>query len=430
MTALALKHDAKRPYLIVFLTDGKPTIGESDTDTLVANVKKGNDAGARIFVFGVGEEINTHLLDRISGQNGGLSHYVKPDEDIEVKVSSFADKISQPVLSHVKVEVDKLKIASQHPKILPDLFGGDQLTIFGRYQGKGDYAIRLTGDVNGAAREFVYEGTFPDSNPDNEFIPRLWATRRVGYLLDEIRLRGESGELKDEVIRLSREFGIMTPYTSYLVLENDQEYINRGISRPGVERGEGRDERADEVVKTASRRWTEPEKENSRERASAEAKGAPAAEQPAPTTVVPVFDYSVADADGAGVGSGASAGRARKPAGYRIAGAKHEEIDGYLKKQSGNEAIKLSEAIQGYKDRLTTKEDTSAVRHVGSRIFYLINGVWVDSEYKEQMKATRVSFASDEYFKLLADKPEIKRCLALGEKVIVCLDKDSAVIIE
>src|SRR5207244_4434786 len=191
-TALKMKRDAARPCVIVFLTDGMPTVGETDTPNILRNVKNNRGERTRFFVFGVGHDVNTHLLDEISGQNGGVSQYVKPGENLEVKVSSFYDKISSPVLSQPALAIDKIKTKDALPQPLPDLFAGGQITIFGRYEGDGHVAIRLTGEVNGEKREFVYEANFPKTNADNDFIPRLWATRRVGWLLDQIRLHGEN----------------------------------------------------------------------------------------------------------------------------------------------------------------------------------------------------------------------------------------------
>jgi Ca-activated chloride channel family protein len=114
-----------------------------------------------------------------------------------------------------------VRVTKLYPAPLPDLFRGDQLVLVGRYSGRGDSAIVLEGTVNGAKRKFTYEVNFPRSDDDNEFIPRLWATRRVGYLLDEIRLHGENTELKDEVTELARKYGIVTPYTAYLIVEDE-----------------------------------------------------------------------------------------------------------------------------------------------------------------------------------------------------------------
>ncbi|RLI93226.1 MAG: hypothetical protein DRO89_00575 [Candidatus Altiarchaeales archaeon] len=223
LEALKMTNEDERPNIIIFLTDGKPTVGVRDIEEILENVKNANTENTRIFVFGVGYDVNTHLLDRISGQNKGVSEYVKPEEDIEIKISNFYTKIKNPVLSDLELEFENIPVKDMYPKELPDLFKGSQLIIFGRYSGSGDSLITLKGRIGDKEKTFTYEATFPRQNLRNEFIPRLWATRKIGYLLDEIRLHGEEKELIDEIIELSLKYGIMTPYTSFLV-EVDTEY--------------------------------------------------------------------------------------------------------------------------------------------------------------------------------------------------------------
>ena len=406
-TALAMNYDAKRPAIILFLTDGRPTIGETTLEAILGNVSKSNTVHARIFAFGVGEDVNAHLLDQVAGQNGGMPQYVAPDEDIEVKVSNLADKMSNPVLANVRVEVDKLKTSMVHPASLPDLFSGDQITIFGRYDGSGDSVIRLSGDVNGKKREFVYEGTFPAVQADNTFIPRLWATRRVGFLLDEIRLRGENAELKDEVIRLSREYGIMTPYTSFLVLEDDKAYAEHGVDRYGTGGGETR----------RIGGWPSE------------------ARQQATRSTVPVFGE---DNLSAAASAPAATAKPTKTAATSVRGGSSGRMgsgvsldsSSVMREESGSRAIAMSKAIQDYKGRDNAADDLATVKHVGRKVFTLLDGHWIDSTFKPDMKILTVKFGSEEYFKLLQEKPELKEFLALGTKVTVVLKDGTALVVE
>jgi Ca-activated chloride channel family protein len=407
--ALTARRDAKRPHVVIFLTDGKPTIGTADTEVILKNVKAKGGANARIFVFGVGESVNTHLLDRIAGERGGVSQYVKPEEDIEVKVSSFYNKSASPVLSRPAVTVDGLKIRDVHPKTLPDLFAGEQVTLFGRYRGKGDRAIRLTGEVNGEKREFVYEATFAASGADNGFLPHLWATRRVGYLLDQIRLHGESKELKDEVLHLSKTHGIMTPYTSYLVLESDDAYKRHGIPR---DRGQKK------PVSTAARpaRVFAPRPEAVAE----EDTGGAAGEELA---AVPIFEGKDDVADAPTPLSTAGVGRS----GSRIVKGKARH---HFAKKEGRRAIRTSEAIREYRRAEVDTDLGPAVKRVGKKLFYFVDGVWTDRAYRKGMKLRKVAYLGDAYFRLLEERPDLKPCLALGEKVIVCLDDKTAVSVQ
>lgn len=422
-TALKSAGKGERPHIVVFLTDGKPTIGETDPKAILGNVKK-SVRSARIFVFGVGEDLNAHLLDSISTDNGGVSQYVAVNEDIEVKVSSFADKINLPVLARPKVQIDKLEARMMHPQTLSDLFAGDQIAIFGRYSVSGDYAIRLTGEINGKKQEFVYEGTFPKENPDNDFIPRLWATRRVGYLLDEIRLHGEERELKDEVVKLGKEYGIMTPYTSYLVLDSEEAYKTHGIERRP-------EEPRSVIAKGVSSRNERGDKFFAPELTSAArpAGSRPHAEKAPETVAVPLFEGDARGQAEAGSGAGQSF--------LYSAERKDQVVNGSatagnkLSLENGKAAIDMSEAIGDYKKRSSVSDDISPmVRTVGTKIFYLANGVWTDRDYKPGMKTIKVKYASDEYFKLMQDKPGLKKYLVLGAKVIVCLDDKTAVVVE
>ena len=221
--ALALRSErGDRPFVVIFLTDGRPTIGTTDEEQIVAGVKRANDGRTRVFCFGIGTDVNTHLLDRIAEDTRAFTQYVLPEEDIEIKVSTFFSKIKEPVLANPTIKfTGDVRVTKMYPSPLPDLFRGDQLVLVGRYSGKGDSAIILEGTVNGVTRKFTYEINFPRVADDHEFIPRLWATRRVGYLLDEIRLRGENAELRDEVTDLARKYGIVTPYTAYLIVEDE-----------------------------------------------------------------------------------------------------------------------------------------------------------------------------------------------------------------
>jgi Ca-activated chloride channel family protein len=219
----ALKTPASRnPKIIVFLTDGLPTVGETNIERILENLRDRNDT-VRIFSFGVGFDVNTALLDRICVDHRGTVDYVKPEENIEVKVSRFFDKVGSPVLSDIELDVEGIELFDVYPRQLPDLFEGTQLVVLGRYEGSGEKAITLKGDVGGRSRRLDYEGRFELRKDDFVFIPRLWANRKIAYLLSEIRLHGASRELVDEVIELSLEHGIITPYTSWLILEEGTE---------------------------------------------------------------------------------------------------------------------------------------------------------------------------------------------------------------
>jgi Ca-activated chloride channel family protein len=205
--------------MIILITDGQPTVGVTQVGKILSNAKEANKSNARLFTFGVGYDINTLLLDTLAGDNRGTVGYIEPNEDLEVKVSNFFAKVNNPVLSDVKIDWGGVETDLVYPRSMPDLFHGSQVVLVGRYRPAAK-RLTITGKVNGRERRFIYDDQkFPEKQTDHEFLPYLWAMRRVGYLLDQIRLNGESKELRDEIVELGTRYGIVTPYTSYLVLE-------------------------------------------------------------------------------------------------------------------------------------------------------------------------------------------------------------------
>jgi len=217
LSALKAFTSNSSPNIIVFLTDGLPTVGETDINKILDNTKKANDTNTRIFVFGVGYDVNTHFLDKLALGNKAESEYVRPEEHIEAKVASFFSKVTSPVLSDISLDYGKVMVSDQFPRELPDLFKGGQLIVFGRYKKSGDAEITLSGNVKGERQQFDYRVEFPKRNIEHDFIPRLWAARKVGYLLDQIQLHGQKDELVDEIVELGKQYGIMTEFTSFLI---------------------------------------------------------------------------------------------------------------------------------------------------------------------------------------------------------------------
>ena len=205
--------------MIIFLTDGLPTAGVTDVDKIAENVAKAAPKNVRLFPFGVGYDVNTVLLDTLASQNRGASAYVKPEENIEDSVSSFYAKVGQPVLTDLKLDLGAARAYDVYPNPLPDLFAGSQLVLAGRYRGDGSVTITLSGVSGDKEARFTYTGDFPKSSLLDPSVARLWATRKVGYLLTQIRLHGADKELVNEIVDLATRFGIVTPYTSFLVDE-------------------------------------------------------------------------------------------------------------------------------------------------------------------------------------------------------------------
>ncbi len=225
--------DSQRPTIIIFLTDGLPTSGVVEKEAILNNVKQSASKNVRIFPFGVGDDVDTLLLDSLAQEVRGASAYVRPGERLDEKVSAFYAKVSTPVLADLALTVAGVTIDDTYPSPLPDLFVGSQLVLTGRYRNGGAATITLSGQVNGQTRTFRF-GDVSFASPGEkkaDFIPRLWATRKIGYLLNQIRLKGENKEAIDEIVNLSVRYGIITPYTSFLVQEPEMALSQSGRDR-------------------------------------------------------------------------------------------------------------------------------------------------------------------------------------------------------
>jgi Ca-activated chloride channel family protein len=215
--------DPERSTYLIFLTDGLPTEGVTDSSSILSNFTANAPDNLRLFAFGVGYDVDTILLDTLSQDHHGRSTYVQPGMNLDEILSSFYTGISTPVLTNLELNFGDISTYDLYPYPLPDLFAGSQVILMGRYREGGNTDVTLTGEVNGERQTFTYsDQIFEKQSPANSLqasIPRLWATRKIGYLLNQIRLQSASQEIIDQIVRLSIRYGIVTPYTSFLVTE-------------------------------------------------------------------------------------------------------------------------------------------------------------------------------------------------------------------
>ena len=364
--------------MVVVLTDGMPTIGVTDPGKILASIKQANAGKRRVFVFGVGQSLNAKLLDRIAGESRGTTEYIRDREDIELRLSSFYDKIDSPVLTNLRIKFPDGGIADVFPRDLPDLFHGVQLSLFGRYQpgqaggGNKNRTVLLSGKYLGEERTFEYSFDFSgEAGPGKDQLSRLWASRKIGYLLEQIRLNGGAKELKTEVIRLSKLHGIITPYTSYLIVEE----------------------------------------------------GALAGNAPEPGVPHPLGTPRVRDAFGGGAKAGIKRRNARSSAAEafdkdRGAGAVEASraIEALKRSDLGGSSGKKAGEVQGGRELIT---------RVGPFTFYLQGERWVDSRLtvkKSVMEPLKLVWLSKEYFEFLKAHPRAGRILALGSEITFIWD--------
>ena len=435
-TALDLRgKDAGRSFNIVFFTDGQPTVDERDPAKIVKNVIDKNTASTRIFTFGVGDDVNAAMLDQLADSTRAISTYVRPAEDIEVKASSLYAKISHPVMTNVKLTPTTVKFNEVYPQQLPDLFHGGQLVVFGRFSGSGHAAIKLTGLVGKDDKELVYEVDFPvKTEGGREFVEHLWARRKVGFILDQIRINGEQKELVEEVKALAKKYGIATPYTSYLVVPD--------APVPVVNFGKPNDAKFETGIGAAPP-------------GLAPAPGGPGGKPQA----VGDFAKDLAkkqDPGKAGEGLGGGRGivqdrilneQLEKMTPEQRKGAYADALNrakgdtksfddankNYKEKrlfdnQTGRLGVDLAQASQSLRnqERLTQ----TANKQLHGRNCVEFGGVWIDDQFNDKTKTVTVKAQSAAYFRLLAQQPTLKDVFRVGNHLVWIAPSGTALIID
>lgn len=416
-TMRLIAKDASRPSYVLFLTDGQPTVGETNELKIAQTCREANQAGARLFAFGVGYDANARLLDRLSGGNGGVSEYVRPNENLETHVATFYSRLTSPVLAGIQLKASRGELGQIYPASIPDLFEGGQLILAGRYREPGPATLNVTGKVEG--REVAYEYPIKLADTDEgstyAFVERLWAMRRIGYLIDQIDLNGQNSELTGELTRLSTKYGILTPYTSFLADERTEVYafdVNSRQTgealRSNLNETAGSNAQAQRAYKGSLMQGTQL--------SLAAPQSATAAR---PDAFAPGGGGGMSGRGGFGGGGGMGGGRGGRGGGG-MAGGAYDPSNG----TSSNGDIYRTKDNPPATTEEVQKQITDNVRQVGAKTFYRRDGVWMDSELKkdEEKGAVVLEQFSEEYFKFSRQlKPADNPYLTFSEPVIVKL---------
>lgn len=364
--ALAMKSQKdNRSTDIIFLTDGLPTEGETGIGNILNNVKKVRKEFIRIFTFGVGFDVNTFLLDKISEDSRGRTQYVKPEETIESAISSLFNKISNPVLTDVSIDFEGVQVEDIYPMQIADVYQGERLTLLGRYRNHGQARIHLVGRQGDRTKKYTYQVQFAERESENEFVAKLWANRKVHHLLSEIRFHGENPEFIESIKTLGKEYGIITPYTSYLVKEQQQElaHINEQIQEGS--RG------VSQVLIYSRQKSREARAEEDDESVGSEA-----------------FYDAMASLPLA------------------------------VEQSAGKGAVYSSRALKKLAVGETEVDMLLTVQRIGARTFTLRSGIWIEEGLSLQTEAdSKIKFLSDEYFQFLESNSELAKILSLGEQI-------------
>ena len=357
-----------RVPMIFFVTDGVPTEGQTDINALLSKIAaENNGVKARLFSFGVGSDVNTLLLDKLADEGRGARDYVAPGEDIEAKVSGLYQKVSRPALTDVRLEWNGVETAEVYPRPVPDLFHGSELTLYGRYKNGGRGTLVVTGKSGGREVRFEYPVDLPAAETRNSFLPRLWAGQKIAHELDALRLSGRTADAEavSSIVKLAKKYGIVTPYTSFLVTE------------------EGADRRVAE--REAALR----------------------------------FGAMTQNAMVSGFSGGAAMAKTARMDSMNLG-----MMSGAVAATRGAAPASLQSFETAAREDLKAKGQTAVeTRTVGDKTFYRRGRTWMDADAEtdeaRSAKTATVTAGSPEFFELLAKAPELARWFALGDDVTV-----------
>lgn len=355
-----------RLRLVVFVTDGEPTVGERNPDAIAAMAARLR-GDARIFSVGVSADVNAGLIEQLAVEGHGTAHFVRDDESVERTLSLLASRLTTPVITDVRLRADGVRLTQLLPSGPLDVFAGQDLVILARYEGTGQATLRLEGRSADGPVTWSTRASFPARERGNPFVARLWAAQRIGWLAAEKRKRGGTSELDAEIRSLGERYGIPTEFSSYLVVEP-------GMQLARLSGGARAQDQAAANAATGSL---------SAERARLRADRGAAASSPPP----------------------ASAPRTRL--------SENEMRFEAAKSAAAQREVKSIASL----DSASTASGSQ--RRAGDRLFNLANGVWTDARYTERLRLVRVKPFSPLYFDLVKRLDGLQDVFALGERVIV-----------
>lgn len=358
--------DGERLPLVVFLTDGEPTVGERNPDAIAAIATRLR-GDTRVFTVGVGTGVNAALVEQLALQGRGTAHFVRDDESVEAPVSLLARRLAEPVLTDVRVVANGVRLSRVMPNGPIDVFAGQDLIVLARYDGSGEATVRLEGRGSTGPITWSTHARFESENRANPFVPRLWAAQRIGWLAAEKRRHGGTTELDGEIKSLGERYGIPTEFSSYLVLEPGMTIASAPLPRSAPTMGGNMPARASKAA--------------------------------------------------GGFASGASANATLQQVTVTSAPASAEARFESARDAAAQRETKSIASLDGMLDR-DRRGGLAETRAVGNRRLSLVNGVWTDARYTSSMRTVRVKPFSPLYFELLHRMPELQDLFALGDRVI------------
>ncbi len=392
--------NSDRPFVIIFLTDGLGDRPAEDIHNMLAKEVGDQNTSVRIFPFGVGHDVDTKVLDGLAGNHSGMPTYVQPGENLEYVLGDFFDIFSQPVLTNLTLTLPDAGIVDKFPPMPGDLYHGRQLILTGRFSNATSGKVILKGNRNGEEVTYEWNGVQFKPAADHWYVSRIWAGRKIAYLLDRVRQHGENDEIVTEIVQLAKAYGIQTPYTSWLVAPEEVRHLADGS-----------------IIRRRSMLGTNINFAGG----SAGRRGA----HNAPSMQV---QDALKEAD-----SMASAPRSAAEGKQDNKKLKlMQQMSKGLDSDAGEMAVGLAIQLGEMRDaesldsgNANTLKDLMAERRIANKDFYNLSGVLLDQDVDENTEFMEIKFGSSAYFDLIFNRADLKLIFADTKYVIVIVNSDA-----
>lgn len=405
-----------RPFVAVFLTDGRGNRGPGEIMDALAKAG-GEKSSLRIFPFGVGHDVNTILLDRLADTYTGRTTYVQPGENLELVLGDFFGVISRPVLTNLHIALPDIGVTERFPAALGDLYHGQQLIIAGRFSEDRPGPVKLTADRGGARIEYVWPAVAFTHTAGADYIASVWAGRKIAYLIDQIRAHGESEEMIGEILALSQEYGIQTPYSSWLIVP--ERYVHApggspGRRPPGIRgrAGGGLGGGAGGGAGGGGARGVASRETQQRRLGGVVPEGSVFHDSEA--------QQALSEAD---LSYGDEFGRID----LLLAGQAVTEEAG----EAANLIARKNASLRDLRSRDAGRLDRKQLiyQKLGDRWYNRIGAFLVDEAFGEETGIIVIRFASEAYFELVRNRPDLRPALAASPRIVVMVTDRWAVLV-
>jgi Ca-activated chloride channel family protein len=224
--------DADRSSGVVLVTDGVANVGEVEHRKFLELIASKD---VRLFTMVMGNSANRPLLDALTRASGGFALSISNSDDIVGQLLTATGKLTHEALHGVSIRIDGIKTADVTPQAPGSLYRGQQLIAFGHYWGEGNASIALEGKRSGEPAAYRTQFAFPAVSRDNPEIERLWAFATIEDLNRQIADFGEKPDMRQAIVDIATEYGLVTDYTSMLVVR-DEVFEHHGIQRDNRQR--------------------------------------------------------------------------------------------------------------------------------------------------------------------------------------------------